>query len=45
MDETAQTLVVIYFSGHGIMEIDSNKFKTCAVLNDNKVSEMSEQNA
>ena len=45
MDETAQTIVVIYFSGHGIMEIDSNKFKTCAVLNDNKIEEMSEENA
>ena len=45
MDETAQTIVVIYFSGHGILEINSDKFKTCAVLNANEVSESSEENA
>ena len=34
MEETAQTLVVIYYSGHGIMEPNNNTFKTCAVLNE-----------
>ena len=34
MNETARTLVVIYYSGHGIMEPGNSTFKTCAVLNE-----------
>ena len=33
MSEQARTLVVIYYSGHGLME-PNNTFKTCAELNE-----------
>ena len=33
MNEQARTLVVIYYSGHGLME-PNNTFKTCAELNE-----------
>ena len=33
MSETSRTLVIIYYSGHGLMEPDGT-FKTCAELNE-----------
>ena len=38
MSEQSRTLVVIYYSGHGLMEPD-NTFKTCAELNEYVSSE------
>ena len=34
MEERDRTLVVIYYSGHGIMEPNNSTFKTCALLNE-----------